>query len=276
MSLADEHHRAWMLETLDAAAKRFGLVMSTGPVFGWRDRSVGARVRGAGGDQWLRVVTEHVHWASGDFWTGNTDASTVAGIAKPRVLDVDEWDDGPQRVRAEVMTVVPGEVCSPVPQLTSEVNLPGSWWAELRRSMDKIEHVATDRNQSAKTTCRRLRVFFGEQVDPKITRWVPAHRDPHWANVLRPDFALLDWELWGIAPFGYDAATLYCYSLLAPATAAKVYETFADVLDIPDGRRSQLYVIARLLQRAERGEHPDLVIPLHRHARTLLSLLSSW
>lgn len=173
------------------------------------------------------------------------------------------------------MTLVPGEVCSPTAELTTEVDLSGGWWSELRRSVDQVAQVSTKRvTVDQDRVERRLRVFFGDQVDPPVTRWATAHGDLHWANLLRPEFGLLDWELWGLAPAGYDAATLYCYSLFVPATAARVHETFADVLDSPDGIRVQLYVITRLLLRAERGDHPILVMPLHRHARTLLSRIT--
>lgn len=274
MSLADQNHRAWMLAALDHAAGKFGLTVTGRPVFGWRGRSVAARARDSSSDRWLRVVTEQLYWASGDFWTGNADSSVITEVRKPYVLDVYEWEDGPQRLRAEAMTFVPGEVCSPTPELTTEIELSAAWWAELRRSMDRIAQVDTARRATSQDHVdRRLRVFFGDQVDPTITRWATAHRDLHWANLTQPELALLDWELWGLAPLGYDAATLYCYTLLTPATAEKVHQTFADILDTPDGMRTQLYVIARLLLRAEGGDHPDLVIPLHRHARTLLSAI---
>ncbi|GHA30760.1 hypothetical protein GCM10010329_62700 [Streptomyces spiroverticillatus] len=46
--------------------------------------------------------------------------------------------------------------------------------------------------------------------------------------------ALLDLEGHGIAPVGYDAATLYLYAPLAPRTAAHIWRAFP-VLDTPDG-----------------------------------------
>ncbi|MGG2461549.1 hypothetical protein ACO0M4_17295 [Streptomyces sp. RGM 3693] len=37
---------------------------------------------------------------------------------------------------------------------------------------------------------------------------------------------LLDWEGFGLAPVGYDAAMLLAYSLLAPGFADRIRETF--------------------------------------------------
>ncbi|MGH3939846.1 MAG: hypothetical protein ACRDTG_14695 [Pseudonocardiaceae bacterium] len=46
---------------------------------------------------------------------------------------------------------------------------------------------------------------------------------------------------------------------------------FADVLDSPDGVRSQLLVIARYLKRVEYGEFGDLADLFHNHAHHLIA-----
>jgi hypothetical protein len=271
MSRADQAHRVEMRSAIDTAGRKLGLTVTGEPVFGWRDRSIGVRAYGGGGDRWLRVVAEQHHWAYGDFWTGNADSTVIQGIHKPEVLRVTEWDQGARRLRAEVMTFLPGEACSATAHLDNDVDLAPSWWSELRRSVDKISGTSTQRQIADQAHVdRRLRVFFADEIDPHVERWTTAHGDLHWANLLCPQLGILDWELWGRAPAGYDAATLYCYSLLSPATARKVHAIFADLLDAPDGIRAQLYVITRLLLRAEKGDHASLVLPVHRHARWLL------
>jgi hypothetical protein len=270
---ADKNHRAWMLAALHHAAELFGLDPTGTATFGWHDRSVGtAAAPRTGGDlRWLRVVSEHLSWINGDWWTGNQDAADITGIAKPRVLDVREWTDDGQALRAEVMTHVPAPRCSPTPDLRQRLDLPPRWWQNLRLMLDRLGDVSTDRQAvGQQRVSKRLRIFFGDRIDTKVDRWATAHADLHWANLTGPDLAVLDWELWGRAPYGYDAATLYCHSLLQPDIANIVHDTLADVLDTPDGARTQLYVIARMLLRAERGDYADLVIPLHRHARSLL------
>lgn len=114
-------------------------------------------------------------------------------------------------------------------------------------------------------------MFFGDAVDPTVQERCTAHADLYWNNLLGPDLAILDWEGWGRAPAGLDAATLYCHSLAHPATAQQVHEVFADQLDTPDGVLAQLYVIARLLLRIERGDDPAVAPLLHRRARELVS-----
>ncbi|WP_017598585.1 hypothetical protein [Nocardiopsis lucentensis] len=270
-SLANQRHRARMRELLTRAAEGFGAVLMGEAVFGWRDRGIGAPATGAPGDVWVRVTTEHMSWAHGEFWTGNADSSAITGVSKPEVVEVTEWEETPERVRAELMTRLPGRVCSPTAELRDEPRLSDAWWADLRGALDRVGRTPTERIAVAQEDIsRRLLVFFGDAVDLTVQVWRTAHADLHWNNLLGPDLGILDWEGWGRAPAGLDAATLYCHSLLQPETAERVHAVFADQLDTPDGVRAQLYVIARLLLRIERGDSPELTIPLHRHAAGLL------
>ncbi len=238
--------------------------MTDDPVFGWRLRSIGVPVCSFDGRRWLRVVSEQVQWAEGDWWTGNADANAITGIRKPRVLDVVEWDiPKVRRQRAELMTYVSGRRCSDTDSLRANVELSAGWWAELRRSLDVIRSTPTTRVRKDETAIRRsVHVRFGLSIE--VRTWETVHGDLHWANLLQPDLAILDWEHWGRGPVGTDAASLYCYSLLAPRTAATVWDTFADVLDTPAGTTALLYVAARLLHRVEMGDHPELAAPLRR------------
>lgn len=269
--LADERHRSHMRRLLTDAADRFRLTLDGTPVFGWRDRSIGARAHGTQGKYWVRVVTEHHRWAMGDFWTGNADSRAVAGVPKPEVIDMEEWDDASDRVRAELMNLMPGHVCSTTSEIHEAPPVSASWWEELRTSLGRVAVTSTERVAvGQESVTRRLSVFFGDAVDPTVREWSTAHADLHWNNLLAPELGMVDWEGWGRAPVGLDAATLYCHSLLVPDTAACVRAAFGDQLASPDGVRSQLYVIARLLLRIERGDDPGLAVPLHRLAASLL------
>lgn len=266
---ADALFRQWMRGNLDHAAAHFGLTLTGEPVFGWRLRTIGAPARGADGPRWLRVVSEFPQWARGDIWTGNTDANTLAGIPKPRVLGVLEWDEQNwRRQRAEMMTLLPGQAISVSNQLRAAVDLPNAWWAKLRRSLDLLRVTPTDRTYSdqARVTERAF-AAFGD--DLPIQQWETVHGDLHWENLLAPRFGLLDWEMWGRGPAGTDAATLLLYSLLVPKVATRVHHTFADVLDTQHGRQAQLAVAARLLSRIAGGDFPELAEPLHRHVGEL-------
>ncbi|MPZ84047.1 MAG: aminoglycoside phosphotransferase [Actinophytocola sp.] len=260
-----------MRDNLDHAAHHFDLTVTGEPVFGWRLRSVSAPTVGTGGDRWLRVVSQEPEWATGAHWTGTVDADAISGIRKPRVLDVYEWTDG-RCQRAEVMTHLSGEPCSPTDVLRDRPDLTAHWWADLDGALATLTATPTHRvNADQEKVTWRIRERFGDDVDTTVTQWATVHGDLHWSNLLRPRFGLLDWELWGTGPAGIDEATLYCYSLLVPTIADQVHTSFARTLDTPAGRLAQLYVLARLLSRIDGGDYPDLAEPLHRHADSILA-----
>lgn len=258
-----------MRDNLERAARHFGVTVVSEPVFGWRLRTIGAFASGSGGRYWLRVVSEFPEWAHGEMWTGNSDANTIVGIVKPRVLDVMEWDDAQwRRQRAELMTVIDGQPVAQSPDVARDPGLSEEWWSELQRSLALLRSVRTDRvwYDQALVSARTLRMLG---VDVRIEAWETAHGDLHWQNLFGPELGLLDWELWGRGPAGMDAATLWLFSLRVPDVAARVHAMFADVLDSADGVRAQLVVAARLLSRIADGDFPLLATPLREHVRRL-------
>ena len=125
-TIADARFTEWMRLNFHRAAEHFGLSLIGEPGFGWRLRTIGAAATGPDGPRWLRVVTEFQEWATGDTWTGNLDANTIAGISKPRVLDMQEWDKKNWRhQRAEVHTLLPGTRISPTNELQTELLIAG-------------------------------------------------------------------------------------------------------------------------------------------------------
>lgn len=273
----DAAHRAWLRDTFAKAAAAADATPVGDPVFGWSDRSMSSQVRTAVGDRWLRTVVEQQAWAGGDFWTGNEAANVIARVAKPSVIGHWEWRDGPWVVRAELMTLVHGTPCSDTPELHRPIELTASWWGELRASLRAVAEVPTQRTHLRQDdVSRRLAVFFGDRPgEVKVSRWTAAHTDLHWANLLAPQCVLVDWEGWGLAPIGYDAACLYVHSLLQPDIADRVHTELGEQLDTRDGLISQLYATTRLLLRVEQGDYPGMVIPLHRSAEQVIERLAA-
>jgi hypothetical protein len=269
-SAADAAFAEWMRENLHHAADHFGLKVTGEPVYGWRLRSISAPVTATDGERWLRVVSQEPEWATGDHWTGARDANTINGTRKPVVLDVYEWSEG-RHQRAEVMTRMPGQPCSLTDVLRAQVDLSPAWWADLRDAIENLAATPTKRiNADQDKVTARIHERFGDTVDTTVTEWATAHGDLHWSNLFGPGFGLVDWEFWGTAPGGTDAATLHSYSLLIPTVAQQVHDLFADTLDTPTGRTAQLYVAARLLRRIDDGDYLDLAEPLNHHVNTFL------
>ncbi|WP_374204442.1 hypothetical protein [Streptomyces pseudogriseolus] len=111
------------------------------------------------------------------------------------------------------------------------------------------------------------RLLPGDRTAPAVSCWTTAHADVHWANLTEP-LRLLDWEGWGMAPEGFDAATLYAHSLLQPDTAARVRTAFP-VLGSPAGLAAEAAVCAQLLQTVARGDNLVLGGPLRNWAEEL-------
>ncbi len=276
LAAADAEFSDWMRGNLVRAAGHFGLTVTGEPTFGWRLRTIGAQATGPDGPRWLRVVTEFPQYAHGETWTGTADANVVAGLPKPTVLDVHEWEeDGWRRQRAEAQTLLSGEPVSTTCHLTEvPVGLDERWWEQLRRAVDALRPTPTYRRHTDPVALsQRAAEVFGQRLP--VSQWETVHGDLHWGNLLSHGFALLDWELWGRGPAGYDAATLLLHSLLVPEIADRVHQAFADQLDSDSGRTAQLAAAVRMHSRISRGDYRELVGPLRDHVRGLGASITS-
>lgn len=68
----------------------------------------------------------------------------------------------------------------------------------------------------------------------------PAHGDLNWANVTAPQFCLFDWDDWGMALRGIDAAWLWGNSLVFPEVAERVQRERRHDLESRDGKLMSL------------------------------------
>ena len=202
-----------------------------------------------------QIGTDHIAGPSGHAASRQGPRPVrFATLPKPHVLDVYEWEEWRQQ-RAELMTLAPGSPCSPTDTLRHAPDLPDRWWTQLRRTIEAVAATPTDRVHSDQALVTgRIQQHFGNSVNPVVHQWETVHGNLHWANLMGPDFGLLDWELWGRGPAGTDAPTLYCYSLLVPDTAERVRDTFAHVLDTDAGQLALFYVTARLLHLVSRPQ----------------------
>jgi hypothetical protein len=266
--------RTWLGGQLEHAAGALGVITTGEPVSGWHNRTISTKVRAADGERWLRVVSEMSYWAGGAFWTGNLEASAVSDVPKPRLLTELEWSEGECQLRAELMTLAPSPVIAHDMVLRDAPDVSPGCWAELRKAVDALAAHPTERVCVTRPSLRlRLLAVFGIDIDPARVRWSCAQGDLHWANLTASRLCLLDWEAWGLASAGYDAAVLYCASILRPDIRKEIHDTFADLLDNPSGRVAQLAAILKLLCLVKDGDHLDIAEPLHRHAQTLIAHL---
>ncbi|MGW5820070.1 hypothetical protein [Streptomyces noursei] len=176
----------------------------------------------------------------------------------------DHWD-----YRAELYARTPDPAVSPSPVLQEEPHLPPDWWTSLRDSLNALSTVHTERVAIREEYMRRvIPQYTGHTID--TIKWTTAHGDLHWANLTAPNALLLDWEVWGVAPVGYDATSLLLHSLHVPPLANRVRATFADTFDTPESRGGQLVACAEILQAAPRVPfYAQLADAIHAHLATL-------
>lgn len=82
--------------------------------------------------------------------------------------------------------------------------------------------------------------------DLTLDEWTPAHADLTWANVMGPEFCIIDWEDWGTAPRGLDAAALWGNALAVPTLADRVWNERRPDLESRPGRLMALFVCAKI------------------------------
>jgi hypothetical protein len=220
---------------------------------------------------WLRLASAATDTIPRTFWNGAVDAEKTlpASIQRPRLLRWNDWTSEPWAYRAELYEHVPTPTISQRNVLTSQPALSSAWWDSLRATLGKLSTTQTERcaaDQEFLTWA--LPRYLGKIEFDDEAPWVTAHGDLHYANLCAP-LSILDWEGWGKAPTGYDAATLHSHSLLVPSAAAKIRHELAEHLDTPAGQFAELVVITELLHAAANTPTP-LTEPLRRRAETLL------
>ncbi|WP_033213562.1 hypothetical protein [Kitasatospora phosalacinea] len=231
-------------------------------VWGWRGRTLSRPVVTADGEGWLRLVSAPAGKAGGKLWEGPQEAERLMppAVPRPRLRARRTWTGAAHGYLAELYDrVTSSTITTHGPVLRTAPDLDETWWERLSVALDAMATVPSDRVAVRQEYLdRAMPEFLGIPVDTTVPAWATAHGDLHWANLTSPTLTVLDWEGWGIAPAGYDAALLHTYSLLVPETAAQVRRRLDHLLDTPAGRFAELVVITELLQTTARGDNLDL------------------
>lgn len=229
-------------------------------------------------DTWVRVARRQRWRINGPAWTGAEAASVLRGVTKPDWFQCTSWTDDARSVvwRADEMELISSPVIEKISGLAAETELPDSWWAGLKVSLTALGEHKTDRvGMRQEHLSMRINQVFDDQADTTVDEWVTAHADLHWGN-LTVDCHLLDWEDWGMAPRGLDAAYLWGSSLPYPALAARVQREFAADMQTRSGKLAQLLQCANIIRiAAKRGTTTPLLEPAKEAANLLLAELLS-
>nr|BFE32304.1 hypothetical protein GCM10010200_045550 [Actinomadura rugatobispora] len=270
-----------MRSAFTAATTRLELTPldQTPKVWGHSGRTLSGPVTTHSGRAWLRLLEAPAGKEGGKLWTGTQQATTLlpTQIPRPRLLRTTHWTHDAHVYRAELTTYEPTPVCSPTPDLTEPITLPDAWWTQLRQATDALSTTPAPHDRqpviSQEYIHRTIPRYLGDiGIDTAVQRWSLAHGDLHWANLTSPKLTILDWEGFGPAPHGFDAAHLHAYTLPNPELAARVHHNFADILTTPQGRLARLTVAAILLQAADRDPtHARLAPHIRKHVHQLLA-----
>ncbi|WP_328831184.1 hypothetical protein OHT77_28025 [Streptomyces sp. NBC_00252] len=242
-------------------------------------RSVGARTDR---DTWVRIERRLLDKISDQGWNGTESAARLKGIAQPEWHGCVVWraTDGPVMWRADETELLPG---APVGSaiLSDAPELPDDWWEALNASLDALAAQSTRRIATPDTdtitqalVTESIRNVFSDDFDTTIEQWVPAHADLNWANMTAPAFGLFDWEDWGSAPRGLDAASLWASSLAVPALADRVWRERRSDFESRDGKMMTLFACSKILGPYAHPEDPRLE-PARRMAEQVVKELQT-
>jgi hypothetical protein len=236
-------------------------------------RSVGAPTsRGT----WVRIELRGVERLDGQGW--GTEATAVfTNVAAPTWLAGLSWTDHQRAAvwRADETTLIPDP---PIGRATAATNLPDRWWATLNASLDALAAEPTTRRatpdcepMTQERVTSTIDAVFPGQIDMTIDERAPAHADLNWANLTAPNCWILDWEDFGLAPRGLDAACLWSASLAVPDLAARIRRDRAADLEGRTGRIMALYYCAHRIALDEKND-PALNIAAHEANRLIKQL----
>ncbi|GAA1986603.1 hypothetical protein GCM10009799_10130 [Nocardiopsis rhodophaea] len=248
------------------------------------DESHFSRVNGTAGfptdaGTWVRLSWRRPSRFDMRSWTGTEAAAAIRGVPRPQWIAAATWNDVDRAViwKAEETSLAPAPAVAAVAEITIAPSLPDRWWADLMTALDTLADHTTDRIALEQDhLSRRIHEVYGSDIDTRVPdrEWRCAHGDLGYANLTGPELALLDWESWGMAPQGWDAACLWSASLGVPEVAEQVLAQFSDDLSTRAGRLCRLLLCANTARAAKRtGRTSPLTTAMAEAADTLLAKL---
>ncbi|MFJ3960859.1 hypothetical protein [Streptomyces sp. NPDC090036] len=241
-------------------------------------RSLGGRTERS---TWVRIERRGFERIGSQGWNGTEAAAVLQGVAMP------EWYQGvawrqlgePVMWRADELELIASPPVGKGALVLKDPGLPDSWWEALTSSLDALAAQQTPRIATPDTVTitqegvtQALGEVFPGVTDAWIERWVPAHADLTWANVMGPEFSIIDWEDWGMAPRGLDAATLWGNALAVPALADRVQQELRADLESRDGKLMSLFFLSKIVGPHAYDEDP-LLAPARKEAERLVAEL---
>ncbi|MFF4428255.1 hypothetical protein ACFYZ4_03700 [Streptomyces sp. NPDC001513] len=219
-------------------------------------RSLGGRTeRGT----WVRIERRGFERIGLQGWNGTEAAAVLQGVATPEWYQGVAWREQSEPVmwRADEPELMTSPSVGKSALVLDDPGLPDVWWEALNASLDALAAQPTPRRATPDTVTitqeqvtQTLAEAFPCLADTGIERWAPAHADLTWANVMGPEFSIIDWEDWedwGMAPRGLDAATLWGNALAVPTLADRVQQERRADFESRDGKLMSLFFLSKIV-----------------------------
>jgi hypothetical protein len=207
-----------------------------------------------GSSSWLKLAQVSTR-LGGWLRSGELAMRPIGGLPMPEILREFVCVASGLQWHAIQLSYAPSPVVSTQSWIARPLETIDDQWLErLKQAVDAIGNAPLARwsihpGRVARLIARR----FGSSAPYTVDEWRTAHGDLQWSNLTAPKLMLLDWEYWGAAPRGFDAATLLSHSFMDPALVRRIEAIFAEDLDTPSGIVARLFQYARILDAIEAG-----------------------
>lgn len=253
------------------ACRRLGLTPLQAPKPSYQSKSCGGQVRSLdGATSWLKVSGVPSGSLNERRLREEEAIRHVARIRTPQVVESMGWTADGVEWRALRMTLESS------PTVAEHMRHGGAsladddhWIGALRETLGQVAVIpAAHHCRTPEYVAGAIHARFGTEAPQVAEEWRTAHGDLSWGNLTAPELALLDWETWGLAPRGYDAAYIVVHSLRDRALMRRLERAFEDEFSTASGQVALLLACAEMLNEIDRigSEHGGSVIGLAERA----------
>jgi hypothetical protein len=272
--LFDDFDTAVNGDHLGEGCRRLGVAPVGDMHTGYSRRSVGTVATARDGSRsWVKLSAlrgRSTHWLR----EGELSIELCQGVARPTLLASSQWTDGNRHFAATQWPLAAAPSVEPTPWAGANASqVSDQWIDELKGALSTLGKIQTERSRyQPDMVGKMIRRCFGFRAPRVAEEWCVAHGDLQWSNLTAPSLTLLDWECWGHAPRGYDAAYLVATSCTDPELVSRLERAFADDLQTESGRVARLLALANLIGLVKaRWLDPRYRRPLKAMARRVLS-----
>ena len=208
---------------------------------------------------WLKVTALRGQKLS-RFREGEAAVPLVEGVSRPAIFRIHDWQDAGLRYRAIQTSLA----TSPAVELTplagmNAAQVTNAWIEEFKHAVGRLGTTTTDRFRFHPDAVEaHVKHWFGAEAPFVADQYSVAHGDAHWGNLTYPNLTFLDWELWGLAPNGFDLAYLVTFSCMDPLLAQRLEAAFEDELTTMSGQVAHLIALGEFLNLIKEGFFPRL------------------